>query len=634
MTEQGFKRKLAAILSADVKDYSRMMRDDEDATIRMLTNYRSAISNLIQKFRGHVVDAIGDNMLAKFASVVDAVNCAVEIQRELAERNAELPDERKMDFRIGVNLGDIVEEEGRIYGDGVNIAARMEGLAEAGGVCISGSVHDSVESKLGLEYEFLGEKEVKNIDKPVRAYRVLTFPGAAAHRVVQAKVAVGKKWRKLAIVAAGVLVVVVAAAALWNRYFRYPAVGKASVENMAYPLPEKPSIAVLPFANMSDDPGKEYLSDGITEQIITSLSKIPRLFVISRTSTFTYKDKPVKVQQVAEELGVRYVLEGSVQQSGAKIRITAQLIDALTGRHIWAKRYERNYKDLFALQDEITLKILDVIRLKLTAGEKTRLDIKKKGRNLDTMEKWMEAVTYLRAFNIESNATARQLAEEIIVSEPDRPVGYNLLAWVNIMDVWLGSSKSRRKSIAQATELAQKTIDLEENNDWAYSLLCHIYGMQRQFDKAIAAGQKAIELNPNSDEAYVILAMTLNWIGKVEEAIELIKKAMRLCPFPPSHYYASLGDSYLIAGRVEEAISEYKKALHLTPQHIDAISSLSICYGLLGLKEESRAAAAEAIKLDPNFNIKSFMKILSVFKNQELVKRWADALRKAGIPEG
>jgi TolB-like protein/class 3 adenylate cyclase len=347
MTEQGFKRKLAAILSADVKDYSRMMRDDEDSTIRMLTNYRSAISNLIQKFRGHVVDAIGDNMLAKFASVVDAVNCAVEIQRELAERNAELPDERKMDFRIGVNLGDVVEEEGRIYGDGVNIAARMEGLAEAGGVCISGSVHDSVESKLGLEYEFLGEKEVKNIDKPVRAYRVLTFPGAAAHRVVQAKVAVGKKWRKLAIVAAGVLVVVVAAAALWNRYFRYPAVGKASVENMAYPLPEKPSIAVLPFANMSDDPGKEYLSDGITEQIITSLSKIPRLFVISRTSTFTYKDKPVKVQQVAEELGIRYVLEGSVQQSGAKIRITAQLIDALTGRHIWAKRYERNYKDLW-----------------------------------------------------------------------------------------------------------------------------------------------------------------------------------------------------------------------------------------------------------------------------------------------
>ncbi len=632
MTQESFKRKLAAILSADVKGYSRMMRDDEDSTIRTLTNYRSAISNLIQKFRGHVVDATGDNLLAEFTSVVDAVNCAVEIQRELAERNAELPEERKMDFRIGVNLGDVVEEEGRIYGDGINIAARMEGLAEAGGVCISGIVYDSVESKFGLEYEFLGEKEVKNIDKPVRAYRVLSFPGAAVHGVDHAKEAVGKKWRKTAMAAAAIIVVVVAVATLWDRYLRYPSVEKASVEKMAFALPKKPSIAVLPFANMSDDPGKEYLSDGITEQIITSLSKVPRLFVISRTSTFSYKGKPVKVQQVAEELSVRYVLEGSVQQSGDKIRITAQLIDALTGRQLWATRYERNYKDIFALQDEITMKILYELGVKLTEGERIRSA--KKFTNLEAFEKAMEGLTYLRAANIESNATARRLAEETIVLGPEHPGGYGLLAVVNINDVWLGSSKSIRKSLAQATKLLQKAIDLDENYDLAYSILGHIYGMQRRYDKAIEVGQKAIELNPNSDEAYVWLAVSLNWMGKPEEAIELYKKAMRLCPFPPSFYYLGLGIAYRIAGRCQEAISEYKKALHLTPQNIPAFEGLAICYGLLGLEEESRVAAAEVIKLNPNFNIEFYMKRMSMFKSQELVKRWSDALHKAGIPEG
>ena len=383
---------------------------------------------------------------------------------------------------------------------------------------------------------------------------------------------------------------------------------------------------------MSGDPGKEYLCDGITEQIITSLSKAPRTFVISRTSTFSYKGKPVKVQQVAEELGVRYVLEGSVQQSGDKIRITAQLIDALTGRHLWAERYERTYKKIFAIQDEITLKILHEIKVKLTGGEK--IHSYKKYTNLEALEKAMEATTYLRAFNIESNATARRLAEETIVLEPDHPAGYNLLAAVNIMDVWLSSSKSTQESLSQATELLKKDIELDENHDPAYSLLGHIYATQWQFDKAITMGQKAIELNPNSDEAYVWLAMTLNFMGKPEKSIELCKNAIRLCPFPPSYYYLNLGSAYSSAGRINEAISEYKKALHLTPQNIIAFRGLTVCYGLLGLEDESKAAALEIINLNPNYNIKFYMKMMSIYKNQELVKRWSDALRKAGIPEG
>jgi TolB-like protein len=288
--------------------------------------------------------------LAEFASVVDSVNCAVEIQRELAERNAELSDNRKMQFRIGVNLGDVIEEDGRIYGDGVNIAARVESLAEAGGICISGRAHDQVENKLGLEYEDLGKHEVKNISRPIQVYRVLSLPGAAAHRVVQAKESLGRRWRNITIFAA-IAVVVIGGLAYWQIYMRQPTVEPASVEKMAFPLPEKPSIAVLPFVNMSEDPKQEYLSDGITEQIISTLSKVPSMFVIARTSTFAYKGKPIKVQQVSQDLGVRYVLEGSVQRSGDRARITAQLIDAIDGKHMWAQRYDRELKDIFKLQD-------------------------------------------------------------------------------------------------------------------------------------------------------------------------------------------------------------------------------------------------------------------------------------------
>jgi TolB-like protein/class 3 adenylate cyclase len=341
-----FKRKLTAILSADVEGYSRLMRDDEEATIRTLTTYRTAMTGLIQQYRGRVVDSPGDNILAEFTSAVDAVNCAVEMQRELAERNAELPERRRMEFRIGINVGDVVEEGERIYGDGVNIAARMEGLAEGGGICISGTAYDQVKHKLGLEYEYLGEQEVKNITEPVPAYRVLSFPGAAAHRVVKAKKDVGRAWRNMALATAAILIVGGSVAA-WYFYWRPPPVEVASVERMAFPLPDKPSIAVLPFANMSGDPEQEFFSDGITEQIITGLSKVPKLFVIARNSTFTYKGKPVNVQKVAEDLGVRYILEGSVQRSDGRIRITTQLIDALTGLHIWAgssrRDHDKNY---------------------------------------------------------------------------------------------------------------------------------------------------------------------------------------------------------------------------------------------------------------------------------------------------
>jgi TolB-like protein/class 3 adenylate cyclase len=340
MTKVGFKRKLTSIFSADVAGYSRLMGEDEAETVKTVTAYREIMADLINQHRGRVVDSPGDNLLAEFTSVVDAVQCAVAVQKELQARNAELPKDRRMEFRIGINLGDVIEEGKRIYGDGVNVGARLEALADPGGICISRTAFDQIETKLPLGYEYLGEQTVKNIGRPVGAYRVLMEPRvtAAGARVEE------KAWpvRRKAILAGAIAALVVAiAAAIWNVYLRpAPPVGVASLEKMAHPLPDKPSIAVLPFVNMSDDPQQEYFSDGITEEIITSLTKIPEVFVIARNSTFTYKGKPVKVQQVSEDLGVRYVLEGSVRKAGDRIRIIAQLADAIKGHQLWAERYE------------------------------------------------------------------------------------------------------------------------------------------------------------------------------------------------------------------------------------------------------------------------------------------------------
>jgi TolB-like protein len=315
----------------------------------------------------------------------------VELQRELAERNAELPENRRMQFRIGINLGDVLEEGERIYGDGVNIAARMESLAEAGAICISGTVYDAIEAKIGLGYEYLGEHEVKNIDKPVRAYHVLSFPGAAAHRVVKAKRAVGKTWRNVVVAIVAVLIVG-AAFAVWHFYLRTspPSEEVASVEKMAVPLPEKPSIVVLPFANMSEDPKQEYFSDGITEDIITDLSKVSGLFVIARNSSFSYKGKQVKVQHIAKDLGVRYVLEGSVRRAGDRIRVTAQLIDGKTEQHLWAERYDRELKDIFSVQDEVTQKVVSELAVTLKASEEERL-IRKHTENFEAYDIFLRA---------------------------------------------------------------------------------------------------------------------------------------------------------------------------------------------------------------------------------------------------
>ena len=629
MATQDFKRKLTAILSADVKGYSRLMREDEEATVRTITAYRAAMTNLIQQYRGRVVDSPGDNILAEFTSVVDAVNCAVEVQRELAERNAELPAERKMEFRIGVNLGDVIEEGQRIYGDGVNIAARVEGLAEGGGICISGTVYDAIEAKLGLEYEYLGEQAVKNIPKPVRVYRVLMEP-ETIDRVVAEK-RVEPRRQKLAVAVVIVLFLVIGVAGVWKYLSRTaaPPAEVASVEKMAFPLPEKPSIAVLAFNNLSGDPEQEYFSDGITEEIITALSKISDLFVIARNSSFSYKGKPVKVQQVGKELGVRYVLEGSVRKSVDRVRITAQLVDAIAGHHLWAERYDRELQDIFALQDEITKEILVALQVELTRGESARIS----GRDTDNLEaylKYLQAVHYKTHTNQEGNTLARELCEEAIALDPDYADAYRLMAWTHLMDIWLGWSKSTRESFKKAEELAEKSLALDNTNALTVGLVSHIYLLKKQHDMAISEGERAIALNPNSATGYVLLAATYRFSGRAKEGIPLLKKAIRLEPYAPSFYYYQLGMAYNFTGHYDEAIAVLKKALKRTPDQQISLIGLTVAYSLADRMEEARATAAELLRVNPKFSV-AYLEKRTPYKYEADLELSMGAMRKAGL---
>jgi adenylate cyclase len=631
MTTEEVKRKLAAILSADVKGYSRLMGEDEKGTVRTLNAYKEAMAGLIQHHHGRVVDAPGDNVLAEFASVVDAVECAVEIQKELKTRNAELPENRKMEFRIGVNLGDVIEDGEKILGDGVNIAARLESLSDAGGICISGTAYDQVENKLELGYQYLGEQTVKNIAKPVRVYRARIESEAAPPKLGEEKKS-GRKWFSWPVLAGVVVIVVIGAVALWQFALRPspPSMEVASKEKMAFPLPDKPSIAVLPFVNMSEDPKQEYFSDGITEEIITALSKIPRIFVIARNSTFTYKGKAVKVKQVAEELGIRYVLEGSVRKAGDKVRISAQLIDALSGNHLWAERYDRDLKDIFALQDEITLKITTALQVKLTTGEQARL-MAKGTTNLEAYLKAMQCRELGQRMTKEGNVAARKLAEEIIALDPKYPFGYLALALSHHMDIVVGLSESPSQSADRGIELAKKAISLDNSYSFAYSALGIFYVMyKRDYEMAITQAERAVALDPNSAENLVLLTYVLCHAGRPEEAIPLIEGAERLNPIPLPLQLVAMGLAYRLTGRYEKAIEADKGAIRAEPNnqlaHVDLIAS----YIALGREKEARAEASELLRINPNFSVDLYMK-RRPYKNQTENDRLVDALYKAGL---
>ncbi|MGD2188185.1 MAG: adenylate/guanylate cyclase domain-containing protein [Desulfobacterales bacterium] len=630
MTEQDFKRKLTAILSADAVGYSRLMAEDETATVKTMASYREIMSSLIKQHRGRVVDSPGDNVLAEFSSVVDAVQCAVAVQNDFQTRNAELAENRRMEFRIGINLGDVIDEEDRIYGDGVNIAARLESLADPGGICVSKTAFDHIETKLPLGYEYLGEKSVKNIPKPVGAYRVLMKPDAAG-KVIGEKRFLGRFSRKTALAAIVILVVVAGGLIGWNIYLQQSKkVEPASVEKMAFPLPDKPSIAVLPFANMSDDSKQEYFSDAITENIITALSKVDDIFVIARNSTFTYKGRAVKIKQVSEELGVRYVLEGSVQKTEDRIRITAQLIDAVTGTHVWAERYDRELKDIFALQDEITKKIITSLHIKLTKGEDAR-QFSQTTDNFEAYLKFLEGNKLYLRFNKDTNILARQMFKEAIALDANYVSAYGNLAWTHLLDAAYSWTESRDKSLEAARKLAQKTLELDDSEPDGYIALSSVHLQKGEIKEAVALRKKGVSLSPNSANWRNLLGIALLFEGgRIEEAINEFKIANRLDPFPPNQILHYTGVAYRVNGEYEKAIAFFKRATERNPDYWVSHFGLTACYGLLGRDEEARAAAAEVLRIRPNFSIK---KVYTPYRDETDKKRTIAVLRKAGLPE-
>jgi len=626
MAQEGFKRKLTTIFSADVVGYSRLMEDNEEATIQTLNAYRNSMSNLIQQHNGRVVDMTGDNLMAEFASVVDAVKCAVEAQKEIGERNADLPENRRMLFRIGVNLGDIVEEDDRIYGDGVNIAARLEALAEGGGICISGTAYDHLKNKLELGYEYLGEHSVKNIAAPVRVYKVLMGPEAVGKIIGEKRKT--KRW-----IAVAAAVVILIGLAEWYLYIEQSKrIEPAAVKKMASPLPDKPSIAVLPFDNLSGDSEQEYFSDGITEQIITSLSKVPNIFVIASDSTFAYKGKPAKIQQIAEELAVRYVLEGSVQRSGDRVRITVQLIDATAGHHLWAENYDRILKDIFALQDEIAMKIMAELQVEIAEAEWGRFS-SIKTTNLKAYEKFLKGYEHLYRRTTADTLEARRLAQEAIALDPQYGGAYTLLAHTHLDDVWFNRTKDRAKSIKTAEQLTLKAIDLSGQDTVTHRLLGMVFLLRNQYDKAIIEAQKAVELSPNSAIDNFFMGMVLRFVGRYDEAILYLEKAIRLNPVTPIMYMNNLAFAYAFSGKYEKAIPLWNKAIKRNPDYLFAYCGLTYAYHMSGNETEARAAAAEVLRIKPNYSVERDAGKANPFKDADLRKRFLDAQRKAGLPD-
>ena len=589
MERSGIERKLTVILSADVAGYSRLMGEDEEMTLRTLLSYRGVIDELIGQHRGRVFGSAGDSVVAEFPSTVDVLRCAEKIQRELDKRNAELPEDRRMHFRIGINLGDVIVEGDNLYGDGVNIAERVEGLADPGGICISQPVYDQVKKKIDLGFLYLGEREVKNIAEPIGVYKVQLVP------------------------------------------VEEPRPKAAAEPKAAHQLPESPSIVVLPFANMSADAEQEYFADGITEDLITALSKISGLFVIARNSSFTYKGKAVEVKKVSRELGVRYVLEGSVRKAGNRVRITAQLIDATTGHHLWADRFDRDLTDVFALQDEITTNVVSALQVKLLEGEQARVW----RRSTESLEAWdclTQALFHFRRFTRGSNVKARELLEQAVELDPGYATASVWLAWTYWTEVRFQWAESPDVAVARAVELAEKAVALDDTLSEIHSLLGAIHLMKGDHDQAVAEGERAVALDPNGADITALLAMTLNWSGRPREAVGLVEKAMRLSPLYSAWYLSVLAHAQRLMARHDEAIETYEASIERNPDHIGPHIGLTICYVECGREQDARAQAAEVVKVDPKFSLGKFADALT-YKDPAQTERALDALRKAGLPE-
>jgi adenylate cyclase len=531
MTENDIQRQLKAIFSADVKGYSKLMGEDDESTVNTITAYREIISDFVENHQGRVVDSPGDNILAEFGSPLNAVNSAIAIQQRLEKENEKLSADRRMQFRIGINLGDIIHKGDRIYGDGVNVAARIESLADPGGICISRNVFDQVKKKVAQGFEYMGEHAVKNIAEPVRIYRVLLGPEYEG-RIIGEPISHSTKMSKPAAIVI-CMIVLASMVFFWLVYIPPPHSGSLSLGNIEVPKVEKASIAVMPFNNMSSDPDQEYFGDGISEDLITDLSKIPDLLVISRLSSFTYKDKSLKVQQIAKELGVRYVLEGSVQRAKDRLRINAQLIDASSGHHLWAERYDGDMNDIFDLQDQITRKIAGSLAVTLTQDNQQQPP-EAETSNIQAYEAYLKGATIGNSLRNDLDKFAESLPwfEKAIKLDPDYSRAYAALAETYIFGSAFGLHRKLKISYRLAYMRGKNYLELamKKPTNIAYRTAARIYSFQREHKKAIEYGMKAINLGPNEYRSNAFMATILTYAGKPDESLAFAERMRRADP--------------------------------------------------------------------------------------------------------
>ena len=579
-------RKLTAILAADAAGYSRLVGADEEGTLaRFNALRREVIEPILAEHRGRLVKTMGDGFLAEFASVVNAARCAIALQEGTTERNAGMPAERRIRFRIGVHLGNVVVEGDDILGDGVNVAARLEGLAEPGSVCLSGAAYEQVRDKLPFVFDDLGPHALKNIARPMRVYRIA---GQSAS-------------------------------------------SPARTEPAALALPDKPSIAVLPFDNMSSDPEQSHFSDGITEDIIMTLSCISTLFVIARNSTFVYKGKSRDLRQVGRELGVRYVLEGSVRRAGNQIRVTAQLINSTDGAHLWADRYDRRLADVFDIQDELTKEIVTALRVVLTDGEQARLW----HRSTDNVSAWADAmrgVDHLWRGTAADMATARKFLTSAVEHDPGYAQAIAMLASTYYYDIRFGYTAAVEEAERRLVELTDRALALNPDEPYAVTMKAAALSFEGRFDEAVKTAERAAAISPNDAFCWIILGQILINAERHAEAERAVRTAMRLNPLYPVNYLAVLGDALLHQGRNAAALNVFAELVRRNPNFISAHLHLAGLYGEAGEAEQAREEVGEVLRINPAYRL-SHASRFYLSSDMRRKERFLDALRRAGLPE-
>jgi adenylate cyclase len=647
MAQGEAKRKLAVILSADVVGYSRLMEDDAAATVDTLTKFREVFRGGIERHQGRVVDASGDNLLAEFASPIEAVECAVEVQRELSRGNRQLAEHRRMDFRIGINLGDVLEKDGALFGDGVNIAARLEGLAEPGGICVSGKVHEEIEGKLDLACESIGEHEVKNIAKPVPVYRVAVEVGAAPARPL------ARRGPHPGVIAAtAVVVLVVAAVVVWlvteRSQLEPEAVAEdaagteTAIQTTAAPAPKNdpilamptgPKIAVLAFQNMSGDPEQEYFSDGIAEDIITELSRFDEFHVLARNSTFQYKGKAVDMRQIASELGADYVVEGSVRKAGTRVRVTAQLLDGQDGSHLWAESYDRELTadNIFEVQDEISGQIVTIIADAYGIITVTRLNRARQAatHDLGAYECVLQAHEFYRIYlNAEKHAIVRDCLERAVQTDPNYADAWVWLCGM-YRDEHLYGFNTRPNALDRMEKACTRAIELDPGNQAGHAFLAHLYFVRHEAQSFFKEAEQAIEINPNSANVLAWMGLLIAQAGRWEQGIALNRKALALSHNPPGWMYA-VAAMYHYRNHDYEAALEEALNINLSGWHWTHVFRAA-SYARLGKEAEAAAAIDDLIAVYPDFAAKAHSEFPEWIWEQEVYEPVIQGLREAGL---